>query len=68
MNIMTLKTNENITGWDTPDSMVQTVAGTITYRKWCEMEIERFAKKGKATRLLTFKTLSGSEQICIGRA
>ena len=61
-------TNENITVWDTPDSMVKTVAGTVTYRKWCEAEIERFAKSGKATRLLTCKNPSGEEQICIGRA
>lgn len=65
---MTPTTNENITVWDRPDSTVQTVAGTVTYRKWCEMEMERFAKKGKATRLLTCKTPSGVEQICIGRA
>lgn len=65
---MTPTTNENITDWDASDSTVQTVNGTVTYRKWCEMEIERFAKKGKATRLLTCKTPSGEEQICIGRA
>ena len=61
-------TNENITVWDTPDSMVQTVAGTVTYRKWCEAEIERFAKSGKATRLLTCETRLGVEQICVGKA
>ena len=65
---MTPTTNENITVWDNPDSTVQTVNGAVTYRKWCEMEMERFAKKGKATRLLTCKNRAGVEQICIGRA
>ena len=65
---MTPTTNENITVWDNPDSTVQTVNGAVTYRKWCEMEMERFAKKGKATRLFTCKTPSGEERICIGRA
>ena len=65
---MTPTTNENITVWDSPYSNVKTVDGIITYLKWCEMEMERFAKKGKATRLLTCKTPSGEEQICIGRA
>ena len=65
---MTPTTNENITIWDRPDSTVKTVAGTVTYRKWCEMEMERFAKKGKATRLLTCKNRAGVEHICIGRA
>jgi hypothetical protein len=65
---MTPTTNENITVWDNQDSTVQTVKGRVTYRKWCEMEMERFVQKGKATRLLTCKTPSGVERICIGRA
>ena len=65
---MTPTTNENITIWDRPDSTVQTVAGTVTYRKWCEMEMERWRKRGKNTRLLSIKNPSGVEQICIGRA
>ena len=65
---MTPTTNENITVWGRPYSNVKTVDGIITYLKWCEMEMDRFAKKGKATRLLTCKTPSGVEKICIGRA
>ena len=55
-------TNENITVWDSPDSKVETVNGKVTYRKWCEMEMERWAKCGKQTRLLEC-----DGQICIGR-
>ena len=65
---MTPTTNENITVWDSPYSNVKTVDGIITYLKWCEMEMERWRKRGKNTRLLSIKNPSGVEHICIGRA
>ena len=64
---MTPTTNENITVWGRPYSHVKTVDGIITYLKWCEIEMERWRKRGKKTRLLSIKNPNGVEQICIGR-
>lgn len=62
------ESNENITVWDDPNSIVQTVHGNVTFRKWCELEMERWAKAGKKTQLFTSTLSDGREQICIGRA
>jgi hypothetical protein len=43
----------NITRWGNPDSMLDSEYGRVTYRQWCNREVERFRAAGREVAIVT---------------
>jgi hypothetical protein len=44
--------DEQVSVWDWPFTVLPTQYGTLTYREWCEKEIQRLAVTGDEAQIL----------------
>ncbi len=56
-----------VTHWKRPGEVIETVAGLVYYKDWCEMEVERLGKDNHYIDDKTYKDSSGNIYMCIRR-
>ena len=48
-------TRKNITVWETPNTMLQSQYGNVTYLDWCEKEVVRTRANGRQAVIVKMK-------------